>query len=149
MAYDWGNYGGYTDASSSGSSWGSSGGDGWGQLFQAFLGGVSSYSSARASKDAEKERARAQMEALRETGRQQRATSAFESSLADYWREKQKERDRAGFANYNQFSRGNYAYTPPPAVGAAPNAADFEPPAAVAKPKTGGGLAGLARGNGG
>jgi hypothetical protein len=50
-------------------------------------------------------------------------------------------------SNFGQFARQswNQTYTPPP-VGPVPTAMDYENVQSVAPPKTGGGLAGMARG---
>lgn len=152
---DWASMFGYGDyTGSSGSSSSSSGGNyDW---FSAILGGLESYASSKEDKEKEKDRGRWSMRAIREQGRQQRLGSQYEASLADYYREKEKERRRAGFSNFGQFSSRQYnqTYTPPP-VGAAPTPDSVDPnydPRTgdyLDKPRTGGGLAGMARGGGG
>jgi hypothetical protein len=142
------------DYTSGGSSSSSSGGDyDW---FSAIMGGLESYSNARQSSKEQDERGRWGLRATREQGHQQRLNTAFEMSLADWYKQKEKERRRQGFSNYDQFATRQYE-TPfkPAPLGVAPTPESFNPnydPRTgeyLEKPRTGGGLAGMARGGGG
>ena len=143
-----------SDYSSGGSS---SSGGGWGDYdwIGAVLGGLESYANSREDKEREDQRGRWALRATREQGRQSRLGTAYEAGLADYYRQLERERRRQGFSNFGQFSSRQYnqTYTPPP-VGAPPSPDEADPnydPRTgeyLEKPRTGGGLAGMARGGG-
>lgn len=84
-----------------GGSGGSSGSSGiWGDLFKGVLSGLGASAAAKAdSKDAK--------EQLQLAGQQQRASTAYEAELADFYRRRKDYEDYRGLDNYGQFSRAS------------------------------------------
>ena len=134
----------------SGGDSGGGGGDGWGTLLSAIIGGVSSYSGSKEDQKIEKDKNKYAIEALREQGAQNRITSQYESGLADYYRQLERQRKRDGYGQFGQFARNKYQPQPTPervgAPPALPGMGPVEAPLPTQAATTGGGLAGVARG---
>lgn len=77
---------------------GDSGGNGWGNIFQAILGGISG--SADAKLDEKMLKVKAETEGL-----EQRKTSLFEYQLLDLSKQQDKYRKRAALDTYGQFNQ--------------------------------------------
>ena len=77
---------------------GDSGGNGWGNIFQAILGGVSGSADAKLSVEAVKKKAEAE-------GLESRKNSLFEYQLLDLAKQQDKYRKRAALDTYGQFNQ--------------------------------------------
>ena len=77
---------------------GDSGGNGWGNIFQAILGGVSGSADAKLSAEMFKKKAEAE-------GLESRKNSLFEYQLLDLAKQQDKYRKRAALDTYGQFNQ--------------------------------------------
>ena len=77
---------------------GDSGGNGWGNIFQAILGGVSGSADAKLNAEMFKKKAEAE-------GLESRKNSLFEYQLLDLAKQEDKYRKRAALDTYGQFNQ--------------------------------------------
>ena len=80
------------------SSGGDSGGNGWGNIFQAILGGVSGSADAKLNVELFQKKAQAE-------GLESRKNSLFEYQLLDLAKQQDKYRKRAALDTYGQFNQ--------------------------------------------
>lgn len=112
------------------SSWFSSG-DGWDSIFDGILGGLSGVSKGKSDKESTKIAGEYSLRQVREGGMESRRNTEYQTRMAKWLKDKEKEDRRKGLSNYAKFSRNDYgpmAYTPPE-VGDMPTASAFDAPA--------------------
>lgn len=101
---------------------------GFGDIFDAVLGGLSGVSQGKQAKKAAKTAGEFSLRQVREGGVQSRRNAQYEAQLSKWLRDKEKEDRRKGLSNYARFSSVDYGtpnYIPDP-VGDMPTQADFD-----------------------